>query len=629
MRRVWLALCVVWSAGVMAADPRWIDVALLPPLPPRPAAMPYGTTDPADEQRLVQAASDRAGVYQMRLLASERPAFRGDGYEVWWRPLAGEPRLLHTAACHYGERSGAYLDPELAVSPDGRWVAWSAQIASDTVILAAARDGAAARQLAKAPVETMVDYPGFTADSRAVTYLRWRGRRAERAGEVEHSLRQVGLDGQGDRELLAEASPAYAFSPDGRQLAYAVRGQLHRRDLVSGADAVVTDSVWHAFHGLAWSPDGTHLAYSGASRAAAPDRDRRGGQDEAARSALWAVPAAGGQARELTLDEGCFGWLADSAHLLCGDRIVALDGQQTPARATVPHRFVDVRWQPDSRGLLAIADTSTALDPMPGVGRWQAVELGLDGTLRTLPEEGVWAALPTAAGLLTLRGEHGGWLGVGSATLALDGRALHTGTNLRSLSASADGRRVAVVQGLPGSAQVLVGPPFAPVPGLPSDVEVVSLSPDGRRLALVTASRRAMVAGVDGSERVEVTDAAWHVAAPSWQPDSRRWRLSERRDAAYDLAGLRVAPPKPTLISLPALPGERDEDGAINTDDVLLLPALASPDGRWLAVVHRGAIWLCAADDEDGPARQLADDGVPTAPLLPWPALPTADGSRP
>ena len=59
MRRVWLALCVLWSAGVMAADPRWIDVAMLPPLPPRPAAMPYGTSDPADEQRLVQAASDR------------------------------------------------------------------------------------------------------------------------------------------------------------------------------------------------------------------------------------------------------------------------------------------------------------------------------------------------------------------------------------------------------------------------------------------------------------------------------------------------------------------------------------------------------------------------------------------
>ncbi len=192
------------------------------------------------------------------------------------------------------------------------------------------------------------DAPQFTPDGKTILYLR-------RGFDIMHDRRrarlwQVRIDGTGHRPLFDDAvdmrSPR--LSPDGTRIAYIApvdgRPQIHVRWLEGGETAILTD-VAHAPRDLAWSPDGTKLAFT--MRVPTP-RKPLGKMPKAPKGAKWAapvkliddliyringagylpsgytqifvVPAEGGTPRQLT--SGAFNhggpleWMPDGRHLL-------------------------------------------------------------------------------------------------------------------------------------------------------------------------------------------------------------------------------------------------------------------------------------------------------------------------
>ena len=187
---------------------------------------------------------------------------RGGEKQVWAIGLAGgEARLL---------TSGALAPSELAWSPDGRWLA---------------------------VVGKPQPKPGpEDSDVRVVSRLRYKlDGEGFWDGRWKHVL-VLPADGGEARQLTHEecdhANPAW--SPDGKWLAYAANPDPNA-DLTNVTDVWVTPvdggtSPRRLTRGigpagmLAWSPDGTRIAYVG------HDNAYRG----ATNSAVWTVPVAGG-----------------------------------------------------------------------------------------------------------------------------------------------------------------------------------------------------------------------------------------------------------------------------------------------------------------------------------------------
>jgi hypothetical protein len=141
------------------------------------------------------------------------------------------------------------------------------------------------------------------------------------------------------------------WSPDGRQMAYMVGGEIRIRDLVSGQDRAIVEcgSSGCAQPGyLAWSPDGSTLAYFG------------GGN-------LTTVPVAGGPVRQLTHDHA---GLPDALRVL----------QWTPDSRSLRYEINGTRHQIDRDG-----SNAKALAPVGTNGGW--VTTAPDGTVAYVSDE--------------------------------------------------------------------------------------------------------------------------------------------------------------------------------------------------------------------------------------------------
>jgi len=112
--------------------------------------------------------------------------------------------------------------------------------------------------------------PGFTSDGKTLVYVRGDG--ANRQGEspnpaqlqdgTDQAVYAVGVDGGGAPRRLGPGSGP-AASPRGQRAAWVSRGQIWSVDLGSTADkpAQLVNARGSA-SGLAWSPDGTMLAFT-------------------------------------------------------------------------------------------------------------------------------------------------------------------------------------------------------------------------------------------------------------------------------------------------------------------------------------------------------------------------------
>jgi tricorn protease len=166
---------------------------------------------------------------------------------------------------------------ELALSPDGKKVAFAAR---GEIWAAGARDGGEAVRVTRsyAPESQIA----WTPDSRRLLFV------SERAG-IEHLFSYdftTSTETQLTSASLRDSAPV--ISPDGKTVAF-IRDakELRALDLESKQERVLAKGyLTESNRGVAWSPDNKWVAYVGVSASSFRN--------------LFAVPAAGGEARAIT-----------------------------------------------------------------------------------------------------------------------------------------------------------------------------------------------------------------------------------------------------------------------------------------------------------------------------------------
>jgi tricorn protease len=167
---------------------------------------------------LLGAAAARAETRLLRFpdLHDDRVAFTYGG-NLWVAPASGG------AATHLTTHPGLELFPKF--SPDGKWIAFTAQYDGDEQVYVIPAEGGVPRQLtfypALGPLNPWSGYDnqvmGWTPDGKSVLFRSM----CEADGVLsDGALYTVGLEGGPVRRLPLPASGAGAFSPDGKGLAY-------------------------------------------------------------------------------------------------------------------------------------------------------------------------------------------------------------------------------------------------------------------------------------------------------------------------------------------------------------------------------------------------------------------------
>ena len=160
-------------------------------------------------------------------------------------------------------------DRDPAWSPDGNWVAFASDRSGDYEIYVVDRKGERLRRLTHDPACDLA--PAWSPDGRMLLYRRTGGCGPVSFSEGE-SIRLVGADGSGDRELvrvvpednLNSAGWRAEWSPDGRRVALDLGARITIVDVERGKKRTLP--------GLGldprWSPDGKAILYDGFARCA-------------------------------------------------------------------------------------------------------------------------------------------------------------------------------------------------------------------------------------------------------------------------------------------------------------------------------------------------------------------------
>ena len=207
-----------------------------------------------------------------------------------------------------------YIWGGIDLSPDGSEVAFSWNRSGTFEVYSAPLAGERIFQLTAANERSV--WPRWSPDAKQIALLRDSG------GNERFDIWLVDRDGEHERNLTNEPGVMHreiAWSPDGTKLAYTANAggkafTVHVIDVTTGAKRVLTDGSRDDFQPR-WSPDGTLLVFWSRREATRTNAD------------LYVVASSGGETTRLQTREG-------------------LDGEST-----------DPRWSPDGTRIAFTTDT--------------------------------------------------------------------------------------------------------------------------------------------------------------------------------------------------------------------------------------------------------------------------------
>jgi dipeptidyl aminopeptidase/acylaminoacyl peptidase len=248
-----------------------------------------------------------------------------------------------------------YLWGGIDLSPDGSEVAFSWNRSGTFEIYSAPLAGERIFQMTDASERSV--WPRWSPDAKQLAFLRDRG------GDERFDIWLVDRDGEHERNLTNEPGVMHrdiAWSPDGTKIAYTanVGGKtfaIHVIDVATGAKRAVTDSSRTDFQPQ-WSPDGTLLVFWSRRETTPTNAD------------LYVVAASGGDATRLDTRGGVDGESTDPRWSPDGTRIsftTDTRGRHEVAIATYAEREIGrvermtdsihdeygAVWRPDGRAL--------------------------------------------------------------------------------------------------------------------------------------------------------------------------------------------------------------------------------------------------------------------------------------
>ncbi|HEV8536934.1 MAG TPA: alpha/beta fold hydrolase [Candidatus Limnocylindria bacterium] len=253
------------------------------------------------------------------------------------------------------------------LSADGTEVAFAWNRSGTFEIYSAPLDGERIFQLTEANERSV--WPRWSPDMRQLAFLRDRG------GDERFDIWLVDRDGEHERNLTSEPGVMHrdiAWSPDGTRLAYTANSAgvdkafaVHVIDVATGAKRVLTDGARDDF-APRWSPNGALLLFWSRRESTRTNAD------------LYVIAADGGKMQRLETRGGVDGETLDGRWSPDGGRIsftTDTRGRQEIAIATYTagqlgrvermtesiHDGLGAIWRPDGRALAYLHDEDAAL----------------------------------------------------------------------------------------------------------------------------------------------------------------------------------------------------------------------------------------------------------------------------
>jgi Tol biopolymer transport system component/DNA-binding SARP family transcriptional activator len=553
-------------------------VAAPAPAPPSfdepPPALPLTVPSPESPPLSAAAPVTRPDPGVRRFVAATALLVLGFVLGVLTRPRR-EPVLVPGPAVRVAVDDRLELDP--AIAPDGHTIAYAADAGDRFLIFQRRREGGPALAVSTA-------LPG--SHRRPV----WSPDGTRIAFQSGGTIFVVDALGGTPRPLVRPSGPsrwvAYpTWSPDGREIAYAENWAVYAQPADGGTPRLLTAKP--AAHTLTWSPDGRWVAFVSGNPVFAYGEVPWGNATSLgnmAPSALWLVPAKGGEAVRVT----------DAAAL-----------NTSPA------------WLPDSRGLLFVSDRD---------GERDVYSVRLEGDGRPAgPPERLTAGLGTHTISLSADGSELAYsvftntsniwsVGIpahGTVTLA-DARPVTEGAQaIEGIALSPDGASLVYDSDRGGNQDIyrmpLGGGEPVRLTSSPDDEFVTGWSVDGRELALHVyqgGNRVVRVMSAEGGPERPVAKDPPNQRSAGFAPDGRHLVFTGEADGGRRLFVV-----------------ERNAEGGWGAARRLTSRdswgGRWSPDGRSIVYCSPDGLWVMGSDGSAG-HRLVAADSAAAPELALW-----------